>query len=57
MKTLGCGSWQFSQFHTTRFGARLGIHFQSVETQVKSMVQSMLENGFKNAKQYAPGTM
>lgn len=40
-----------------RFGARLGIHFQSVETQVKSMVQSMLENGFKNAKQYAPGTM
>ena len=54
---LDAVSWHFWHFYTTRFGARLGIHFQSVETQVKSMVQSMLENGFNNAKQYAPGSM
>jgi len=35
----------------------LGISFKSVEEQVKSMVQSMLENGFKSAEQYAPGQM
>ncbi|CAL1128554.1 unnamed protein product, partial [Cladocopium goreaui] len=36
---------------------RLGISFKSVEEQVKSMVQSMLENGFKSVEQYAPGQM
>lgn len=36
---------------------RLGITFKSVESQVTSMVQSMLENGFKTAEQYAPQSM
>jgi len=32
----------------------LGIKFKSVEEQVRSMVQSMLQNGFQRADQYVP---
>ncbi|CAJ1397325.1 unnamed protein product [Effrenium voratum] len=32
----------------------LGIHFTPVREQVRSMVQTMLENGFSSAEQYVP---
>ena len=35
----------------------LDISFKSVETQVKSMVESMLQNGFKSSEQYVPSNM
>jgi len=35
----------------------LDMSFKNVETQVKTMVQSMLDNGFKSSEQYVPTNM
>ena len=50
-------SFFFTEASSVAAVLRLGISFKSVEEQVKSMVQSMLENGFNSAAQYAPGQM